>query len=597
MTGPGTAVGAAGLVLPAAIADGSAEFPCPGCSKLTARYDPRRRRFSCADGCGANGDRWELLTRFGRPAPSAPAAPVGPALVVTSLADVRPMAVRWHWPRWLAMGKLHILGGHPGDGKSTLTAALAAIFSTGGYLPDGTPAPTLRTLFLLAEDALDDTLRPRLDAHGADAHLIAAVESVREDGTGDRLFNLIDHLPLLEGTIRERRIDVVVIDPLTSFLPQCDRNAEGDVRDALTPAGKLAERLGVAVIAIMHIGKAGAGSGRRPLQQLLGATAFGAIARVVWMVAPCPNDETGARRVLGVAKSNLATKPKPIEWSRAEDGPIVWHGESAHDLDALLGGAVARPRDDAEGFLAELLKGGSRPATEVKRLAEAAGIAPITLRRAADALTVKRRKQPGVSDGPWLWSLPDGDPIPGAAEGDHFRDAGESWEGDHPSMAEVITFDSSHDSGKMITRAGTHHLRPEGEVDHLRPSNRPAKVITPSNGDRLRADWGRIEGDHLSIYGTDHLRLCVECQAPLPATVSGFYCLRHGGTVADPALAGLVEGLLQLNVEELRAYREELANPPAHDPPSEDELAALEIAEASMACASPNGKGCPACRS
>jgi putative DNA primase/helicase len=87
---------------------------------------------------------------------------------VRSLADVESRAIDWLWPGWLARGKLHLLAGHAGDGKSTLAAAFAAIGSTGGTWPDGTQAPQIRTLFVLGEDSAEDTLKPRLAQHGAD---------------------------------------------------------------------------------------------------------------------------------------------------------------------------------------------------------------------------------------------------------------------------------------------------------------------------------------------------------------------------------------------------------------------------------------------
>lgn len=429
-----------------------------------------------------------------------PGALHGPGLVITSLADVRAAPVDWLWRRWLARKKLHILGGHAGDGKSTLTAALAAILSTAGTLPDGTPAPRLRTLFLLAEDALDDTLRPRLDAHGADVTQIMAIEAVREPDGSDRAFSIARHLPELETEIKRRGIDALIIDPVTSFMPGADRNGEGDVRDVLTPLGKLAERTGVAVIAIMHVGKPN-GTQRRPLQQLLGATAFGAIARVVWMVAPVPDDETGARRVLGVVKSNLAMKPDPIEWSRSEDGPIVWHGASTHRLDDLLGGQASAPRDNAAGFLAETLKGGSLPANDVLALAKAAGIADVTLSRAADAMHVHRFKEQGIRNGRWFWKLPNGEPT---RDTDESGDSGDSGEDDHPAPEskmitpkddQVIIFDSSHIFGKMITRTDGDHLPRNAEDD---------------------------QDDHLTPLSGDHLRL------PPAACVGGSVCVRLG---------------------------------------------------------------------
>lgn len=215
--------------------------------------------------------------------PAESEQPKAAGLILTSLADVVATPTTWLWHGWLAAGKVHIIGGHPGDGKSTLATQKAATLSRGGNWPDGTQAPLARTLFLLAEDGLEDTLKPRLDQHGANSEMVFALKAVREPNGSETPFNISRHLPLLEAAIASNEIDLVVIDPITSFMPKSDRNAEGDVRDVLTPLGMLADRTGVAILAVMHVGKP-SGTSRRPLQQLLGATAFGAIARLVWKI-------------------------------------------------------------------------------------------------------------------------------------------------------------------------------------------------------------------------------------------------------------------------------------------------------------------------
>jgi hypothetical protein len=104
-------------------------------------------------------------------------------------------------------------------------------------------------------------------------------------------------------------------------------------------------------------------------------------------------------------------KPDPLIWTRAEDGPITWHGVSDQNVEDLLQGAMSKePRADAEGFLRELLAAGSMASADVEQQAKAAGISWRTLRRAADAIGVKRWKE-GGADGRWFWRLPDGQPI------------------------------------------------------------------------------------------------------------------------------------------------------------------------------------------
>jgi putative DNA primase/helicase len=361
-----------------------------------------------ATGVGVDDVRAHMAAAVAwRPSDTAQDQPaIGARLKIRTLSSVVAKPTDFLWNRWLVRGKVHLFGGLAGEGKSTIAAAIAAIGSTGGTWPDGTSAPQFRTLFLLGEDALDDTLRPRLDVHGADVDHVLAIETVLDDDGRERFFNVEKHLPLLEAAIRDHRVDLVVIDPLTTIMPGSDRNAEGDTRDALTPLVKLAERTNTSILGIVHVGKGGTGQ-RSAAQRILGATAFVAIARVVWMTASAGDGQM----VLSVVKSNLAIKPDSLLWSRDKDAAVTWHGVSEQSVEDLLQGTVSKaPRADAEGFLRELLTSGSMASGEVESKAKAAGISWRTLRRAADDLGVEKWRE-GGADGHWRWRLPDGQPL------------------------------------------------------------------------------------------------------------------------------------------------------------------------------------------
>jgi putative DNA primase/helicase len=234
---------------------------------------------------------------------------------------------------------------------------------------------------------------------------VFAIETVFDGAGRERFFNVKNHLDLLEAALAEQRIDLLIIDPLTTVMAGSDRNAEGDTRDSLTPLIKLAERANVAVMGVAHVGKP-TGTTRTPAQRILGATAFHALARVVWMTAPV-DDGTMA---LGVVKSNFAMKPDALTWSREEDGPFVWHGVATRGIGDLLNGMTAElPRDFAEGFLRDLLREGARPSYEVEAAAKAEGNSARTLRRAGDDIGAKMWKERGGL-GRWFWMLPDGEP-------------------------------------------------------------------------------------------------------------------------------------------------------------------------------------------
>jgi energy-coupling factor transporter ATP-binding protein EcfA2 len=335
--------------------------------------------------------------------------------VVVSLADVEPREIQWVWPGWLAKGKLHLLGGNPGDGKSTLALLWACILSRSGRWPDGTQAPIGNTLVIHAEDDLEDTVRPRIDLHYGDPNRIFAMKYVIDEDGRDRAISLSAHVEEIREVIEAHDISFVIFDPITSYLPKADRNAEGDVRDGMMPVLRVIEDTGVCALGIMHIGKSSS-QGRKPLQLLLGSTAFGAIARVVMMTAELPEDEQpnagedGLReihKVVGVVKSNISMIPQGLEWSRPLDGPLRFHGPSRHSVGDLLAGASTKKIDDALEFIEDELRTGEKAQKIIEADAKDAGISSATLKRAYEQLRSKRLvrayKQPGVTNAPWLW--------------------------------------------------------------------------------------------------------------------------------------------------------------------------------------------------
>ncbi len=336
----------------------------------------------------------------------------GPVAIVERLSEVTPERVGWLWEGWLPRGKLAILGGHPGDGKSTLTAAFGAVVSRGGTWPDGTTSARGGVLYLLAEDGLGDTLRPRLEAHGADLERVVAVRAIREADGSRGVVSLAEHLAALERRIVEEEVALVVIDPLMGFLPAKGRSSEGAIREVLTPVVEMAERRDVAVLGVMHVGKEGAGR-RTALQTLLGPTVFGALARVVMMTGGGNREMgiegVGRRMVLGVVKSNVGVKPGAVEWSRPVDSAIVWHGAAGCSMEEVLERGRRGPErrgalETAVELLRELLADGPVASREVEAAMLAAGVSVATLRRAKEEIGVVSRRASG-SKVAWLLEL------------------------------------------------------------------------------------------------------------------------------------------------------------------------------------------------
>ncbi|MCA9833355.1 MAG: AAA family ATPase [Thermomicrobiales bacterium] len=344
--------------------------------------------------------------------PQLPTSGLAEIPTLVRLSQVQPREIDWLWPGWLPKGMLTILGGYAGDGKSTITMALAAAFSTGGTLPDGMKAPVTNTLLLLAEDDLEHVVRTRLDAHGADVDRIISLTGKSTDGVTNRPINLVTDINLLRHVITTQDIGLIVIDPLSSFLSASDRNSEGDVRDSLAPLIQVLEETGVAVIAIMHVGKSDAY--QRSMQRLLGSTAFTALARSVWMVVPLPDEmqqeELPTRKVLGVSKSNYAIAPTPLLFSRPLDSAVEFHGPSSMSLEDVFSWRKPREtattgseeRDKAKAFLQSFLAGGMKRPYEIEAAAIAEGHTTRILRRAKEEMNVQSIR---VKDR-WYWSLP-----------------------------------------------------------------------------------------------------------------------------------------------------------------------------------------------
>lgn len=345
---------------------------------------------------------------------------------VIRLDGVQPETVRWLWPGRVPMGKLTVLDGDPGLGKSTLTLDVAARVSTGQAMPDGTygdvDAPA-DVLLLSAEDGLGDTIVPRLRAAGADLSRCEALAEITDppragrDGQPvaqpPRPPSLPQDVDVLAEVIREAGAKLVIVDPLMAFLGGgVDSHRDQDIRAALAPLAGMADETGAAVVIIRHLNKT---PGSNPLYRGGGSIGIIGAARAGLLVAPDPQDDT--RRVLAVTKSNLAALPPALAYriTPTPDGvaALSWEGATAHTAAQLLEAPVdAEGRsalDEAVDFLRDALADGPQPARDVQRQAREAGIAERTLWRAKARLgvTISRQGEPGKrGGGPVSWQLP-----------------------------------------------------------------------------------------------------------------------------------------------------------------------------------------------
>ncbi len=326
------------------------------------------------------------------------------------LSDVQPERVSWLWPGRIPAGKLVTLDGDPSLGKSTLSLAFAAIVTTGGTWPDHSPCNYPGDVILLsAEDGLADTVRPRLDAAGADVTRVHAVQGVTlPDGTL-RPPTLAD-VDELHRLVTETRARLLVVDVLMAYLPSgTDSHKDQDIRRVLSRLSSLADTTGCTVLLLRHLNKAKGGD---PMYRGGGSIGIVGAVRAGMLVAKDPDDEE--IRVLACTKSNLGPEPEALTYRLTDANAhgvarVEWIGTSTHDARALLADqGDDGDRDDrqaVETWLRDLLEdnGLALPANEVYKHAGAAGFSRDQAKRAKSRLGIKAVK--GATN--WAWQLPE----------------------------------------------------------------------------------------------------------------------------------------------------------------------------------------------
>ena len=345
----------------------------------------------------------------------APKPRRGDQLVIRRASDIEPQPVKWLWPGRIAIGKVTIIAGEPGLGKSQLTCSVAAAVTSGGAWPcDEGQALQGTVIILSAEDDAADTIRPRLDAAGAAAASVLIISSVQQaDGGGRRSFNLQADLAALEQAIVDTPDALlVIIDPISSYLGKVDSHKNAELRAVLEPLGEMAARLGVAVLVITHFSKSGSGSANN---RFIGSIAFVAAARAAYIVVRDPED--GERRLFLPTKNNVGPEGNGLAFRVGLKGiggdifapMILWEGAVTTTAEEALAtktgkSGSAPERENAEAFLRTILEHGPVPSRRVQSEAREAGVAWATVRRAKEFLGVIVSKK--ALDGGWTWELP-----------------------------------------------------------------------------------------------------------------------------------------------------------------------------------------------
>ncbi|MCP4712797.1 MAG: AAA family ATPase [Planctomycetes bacterium] len=328
---------------------------------------------------------------------------------IITLDTVQAEPIQWLWPQRFAIGKLSLIAGDPGLGKSFITLDMAARLSSGTPWIDCPTIvnPVSSTILLSAEDDPADTIRPRMDAMGADVSKIRVLQAIKLTKDKERMFDLTQDIQCLKHTLETiPDCKLVVIDPISAYLGKTDSHSNADVRGLLAPLSNIAAKHGVAIIAVTHLNKSG---GSNPLYRAMGSLAFTAAARVVWAVTKDNDDKE--RRLILPAKNNLAVDNNGLAY-RLIDSRVEWEpnpiertaGEHFQEMET--GGRKAPARDESKAWLSDILQDGPVWADEATEMVKQEGRNMNTVNTAKRELGIISEKVGFGKDAKWYWRLP-----------------------------------------------------------------------------------------------------------------------------------------------------------------------------------------------
>ena len=303
----------------------------------------------------------------------APAAPVP----MICMRNVEQTEVSWLWYPYIPFGKLTILQGNPGEGKTYFAMQLAAACTTGKALPNMTPLEPFNVIYQTAEDGLGDTVKPRLINAGADLNRVLVIDD------SELPLTLSDER--IERAIVENQAHLLIIDPIQAFLgADVDMNRANEVRPIFRKLGDIAHRHACAIILIGHLNKS---VGTQSTYRGLGSIDMTAAVRSLLFIGRVKNDPT--TRVLTHEKSSLAPPGKSLAFSLGTEEGFAWIGEYAITADELLSGEehTQTKVEQAQSLILSMLKeSGTCRSSDLEKAAADHGIAPRTVRMAKQQL-------------------------------------------------------------------------------------------------------------------------------------------------------------------------------------------------------------------
>ena len=315
-----------------------------------------------------------------------PKEPSKPETVkIIRMSDVELTPVEWLWKPYLPFGKLSVLQGNPGEGKTYFAMHLAAACTNGKLLPNMERMEPFNVIYQTAEDGLGDTVKPRLIEAGADLDRVLVIDDSEVQLT------LSDER--IEKAIIENNARLVIIDPIQAYLgADVDMNRANEVRPIFMRLGQVAQRTGCAILLIGHLNKA---AGMQSLQRGLGSIDIAAAVRSVMFIGKLKHDPT--MRILTHEKSSLAPPGASLAFSLGDEGGFRWVGEYDITADEMLSGIEPQREtktQQAKDLICTLLAGGKQVLSEdIDKAALERGIPGRTVRDAkrelGDALKSK----------------------------------------------------------------------------------------------------------------------------------------------------------------------------------------------------------------
>ncbi len=304
---------------------------------------------------------------------------------IIRMSDVELTPVEWLWKPYLPFGKLSVLQGNPGEGKTYFAMHLAAACTNGKLLPNMERMEPFNVIYQTAEDGLGDTVKPRLIEAGADLDRVLVIDD------SDVQLTLSDER--IEKAIIENNARLVIIDPIQAYLgADVDMNRANEVRPIFMRLGQVAQRTGCAILLIGHLNKA---AGMQSLQRGLGSIDIAAAVRSVMFIGKLKHDPT--MLILTHEKSSLAPPGASLAFSLGDESGFRWVGEYDITADEMLSGIEPQREtktQQAKDLICTLLAGGKQALSEdIDKAALERGIPGRTVRDAkrelGDALKSK----------------------------------------------------------------------------------------------------------------------------------------------------------------------------------------------------------------